>query len=160
MTEIWDWIGALPLSATIAEGWGFPFCESLHVVGATFVMGSILMLDLRLLGIAGRRYPISQIIREIVPWTLAAFAMAVVFGVGLFITQPGRYMANRAFQIKLVLLVLAIVNMLVFHFWSKRRIAAWDTAETASGAARLAGACSLVLWVGVMLAGRWVGHLL
>ena len=160
MSKIWDWIETLPFAATIAEGWGFPLCESLHVVGATFVMGSILMLDLRLLGVAGRRYPVSQIIREIVPWTLGGFALAVVFGLGLFITQPNRYMGNRAFQIKLVLLLLAVINMLVFHFWSKRRIATWDTTNTTSSGAKLAGACSLLLWIGVMLAGRWVGHLL
>jgi hypothetical protein len=95
-----------------------------------------------------------------VPWTLGGFALAIVAGFALFITQSNRYMGNRAFQIKLVLLVLAVGNMLVFHFWSKRRIADWDTTNVTSRAARLAGACSLFLWVGVMLAGRWVGHLL
>lgn len=160
MTPLWDWLETRPLAVAIAEGWGFPLAESLHVVGATFVMGSILMVDLRLLGLAARRYPVSQILREVVPWTLAGFALAVVAGFALFVTQSNRYMANRAFQIKLILLVLAVGNMLVFHFWSKRRIADWDATDATSRAARLAGACSLFLWAGVMLAGRWVGHLL
>jgi hypothetical protein len=160
MTPLWDWLETRPLATAIAEGWGFPLAESLHVLGATFVLGSILMVDLRLLGLAARRYPVSQILREVVPWTLGGFALAIVAGFALFITQSNRYMGNRAFQIKLVLLVLAVGNMLVFHFWSKRRIADWDTTNVTSRAARLAGACSLFLWVGVMLAGRWVGHLL
>jgi hypothetical protein len=160
MTQFWEWLEMLPLAQRIGEAWGFPLCESVHVVGATFVLGSIMMVDLRLLGLAGRKYPVSQIISEVVPWTIGAFVLSVVAGLGMFIVQANRYMANIAFQIKLVLLVLAVTNMLVFHFWSKRHIAEWDTTETASRGARLAGGCSLFLWIGVMLAGRWVGHLL
>jgi hypothetical protein len=160
LSNLWDWLENLPMAQDIAASWGFPMAESLHVVGATFVLGSILMLDLRLLGLAARRYPVSQIVREIVPWTIGGFTLSVVAGFFLFITQPNRYVGNRAFQIKFVLLILAVANMLYFHFRTRRSIAEWDTTETTSGAARLAGASSLVLWIGVMLAGRWIGHLL
>ena len=78
----------------------------------------------------------------------------------MFLTRASHYIDNRAFQVKLVLLVLAGVNMAVFHFGTSRSMARWDKSSVTSAASRLAGASSLVLWVGVMLAGRWIGHLL
>jgi uncharacterized membrane protein len=118
------------------------------------------MVDLRLLGLAARNHSVSRIVKEVVPWTIGAFVVSGIAGVGMFITQANRYMDNRAFQVKLVLLALAVINMAVFHRRTSRSIAQWDTAAVTTPAARLAGAFSLLLWVGVILAGRWVGHLL
>jgi hypothetical protein len=78
----------------------------------------------------------------------------------MFITRASRYAEIPAFQIKMALLVLAAINMAIFHLISARGIARWDTASTTTSAARLAGACSLLLWIGIMLSGRWVGHVL
>ena len=160
LSPFWAWLEALPLSTAIGESWWFPLLESLHVITATFVVGSILMVDLRLLGLAARRHPVSQITREVIPWTLTAFGLSAVTGVGMFMTRASHYIDNRAFQVKLVLLVLAGINMAVFHFGTARGLARWDTSSVTSAASRLAGASSLLLWVGVMLAGRWIGHLL
>jgi hypothetical protein len=115
---------------------------------------------LRLLGLAARTHSVSRIIREVVPWTISAFALSAVTGGCMFMTQSSRYMNNRAFQVKLVLLALAVVNMAVFHRMTVRSIAQWDTAAVATPTARFAGGCSLLLWIGVMLSGRWIGHLL
>jgi hypothetical protein len=154
------WLEGLPLASYIGEGWMFPFLESLHVLTGTFVVGSILMVDLRLLGWAASRYPVSRIVKEVVPWTYGACVLSVIAGLGLFLTRAGHYVENTAFQIKMVLLVLAGLNMAVFHLVTVRGIARWDdTAGTPPGA-RFAGGCSLLLWVGVMLSGRWIGHLL
>jgi hypothetical protein len=160
LPELWTWLESQPVSEHIGATWWFPLLESIHIVAATFVLGSILMVDLRLLGLAARRHPLSRIIKEVVPWTIGAFAVAAVAGFGLFVTQASRYAGNRAFQVKVVLLVLAVANMAAFHLITRRGIAAWDTTEITSASARLAGGLSLALWVGVMLAGRWVGHLL
>ncbi len=160
MADFWTWLENLPLAVHIAETWWFPLLESIHVLTATFLVGSILMVDLRLLGVAARSHPVSRMLAELVPWTLSASAFAVVTGLGLFMTRAGHYAGNRAFQIKMVLLILAGLNMAIFHLISSRGIAGWDTAAKPSSASRLAGGCSLTLWIGVMLAGRWVGHLL
>jgi hypothetical protein len=160
LQDLWTWIEELPISSEIGASWGFPLCESIHVLASTFVVGSILMVDLRLLGLAARNHSVSRIIREVVPWTISAFALSAVTGGCMFMTQSSRYMNNRAFQVKLVLLGLAVVNMMVFHRRTARSIARWDTAAVTAPAARIAGGCSLLLWVAVMLAGRWVGHLL
>ena len=159
LAELWIWIESLPVSAHIGATWWFPLLESIHVVASTFVVGSILMVDLRLVGVAGTRYPVSRIVREVIPWTYAASALSVGTGVGMFATRAAHYAANPAFQIKMVLLALAAINMAVFHLVSARDIAGWDTAGVPSRAARLAGGCSLALWIGIMLSGRWIGHL-
>jgi hypothetical protein len=160
MNDLWMWLENLPLASYIGEGWPFPFLESIHVLTGTFVVGSILMVDLRLLGLAARRYPVSRIVREVVPWTYGACILSVIAGLGLFITRAGHYVTNTAFDIKMVLLVLAGLNMAVFHLVTVRGIARWDDAGIPTTGARFAGGCSLVLWMGVMLSGRWIGHLL
>lgn len=157
---LWMWLEMLEVSIRIGESAWFPFLESIHVVASTFLFGSILMLDLRLLGRASVSHRISRIVGEIVPWTLAAAVLAVLTGFPLFSTRASHYAHNIAFQIKLLLLLLAGLNMLWFHLRTSRSIAGWDSAARPISAARFAGACSVFVWIGVMLSGRWVGHLL
>jgi hypothetical protein len=148
----------LPLAASIGESWWFPLLESLHVVGVTLVFGSLLMVDLRLIGVAARGYTVRRMSRELVPWTWAAFALSLITGLGLFMTRADHYAENIAFQLKMLALLLAGINMAVFHFGIYRGVAAWETSALPASA-KAAGAVSLVLWMAVMLAGRWVGHL-
>ena len=160
MADVLTWLETLPISAYIGESWWFPFLESIHVLTATFVVGSIAMVDLRLLGLAARGQPVVRIVREVVPLTLWACAISVVTGFALFSTRANHYAGNVAFQVKMVLLILAGFNMAVFHLVTMRGIADWDSAAMTSRASRLAGASSILLWTGVILAGRWIGHLL
>ena len=157
--DLWIWLEEQPLSAEIGATWWFPLLESIHVLASTFVVGTIVTVDLRLLGLIARQHPVSRIVREVVPWTQAAFVVAAVTGVGMFITQATRYADNRAFQIKVVLLVLAGLNMAAFHGRTFRTVAGWDVSHRVPAAGMFAGACSILLWIGIMLSGRWVGHL-
>lgn len=151
LEEFWTWIEATPLAAHIGESAWFPFLESVHVLTAMLVVGTVLMADLRLLGWAARRYPVTVITSEVVPWTWGAFVIATVTGVGLLMPRASWYVANPAFLTKVVLLLLAAVNMLVLHFFALRTERARLQMAT--------GACSLLVWAGVVLAGRWIGHL-
>jgi hypothetical protein len=159
LSDLWAWVEALPIAGHIGATWWFPLLESFHVIASTFIVGSILMVDLRLLGLAAVRHPVSRIIREVIPWTYGASAVSVGTGVAMFATRASHYAANQAFQIKMALLLLAGVNMAVFHLISARGMVGWDTAAATTRAAKIAGACSLMLWIGIMLAGRWIGHL-
>ena len=159
LAELWSALEAWPLAAYIGETWWFPLLESLHVLAAACMLGFILMVDLRLLGLATRQQPVSRISREVLGWTWVAFAVALLSGAGMFITRASYYAANVAFQAKLALLGLAALNVLAFHFMTARSIVRWDTATNPPSAVRMAGGCSLLLWAGVMLAGRWIGHL-
>ena len=156
LAEFWAWLESLPLAARIGESWWFPLLESIHVVGFALLFGAILMVDLRWLGVAGKRYDASVIDKELTPWAWAAFVVSLITGLGLFMTRATHYAANPAFQAKFALLVLAGVNVLVFQFMGRRGA---PTADRSSMAARVAGALSLLLWISALLAGRWVGHL-
>ena len=158
--EFWSWVQGLPLSEYIGFTWWFPFLESIHVLAIAFVVGSILTVDLRLVGVTALRYAVSRMTKELIPWTWGAFVVAVVTGTGLFMTRASVYVENPAFQIKFVLLILACVNMAFFQFRTFRSVRGWDTSATIPLDARIAGAASLILWSGVVLAGRWTGHII
>ena len=159
--SIWQWLQDHPIAQHIGFTWWFPLLESIHVIGIGLVIGTILTVDLRLLGLAAVRYPVTQITGKLLPWTWAAFAVAAITGFGMFVTRAPAYVENPAFQIKFLLLPLACINMAIFHFRTFRRgIAEWDTAEELPPAARIAGGASLLLWAGIVLAGRWTGHLI
>jgi hypothetical protein len=160
LADVWTWLENLTIAGEIGVSWLFPFFESIHVISSTFLLGSIAIVDLRLLGLAARDQPVSRIMKDVVPWTLGACVVSVFSGVAMFITQANRYAGNGPFQIKMALLVLAGLNMAVFHQATVRRIAEWDIGGVTTVPAKVAGASSLLLWIGVMLTGRWIGHLL
>ena len=155
----WIDIENWPLSWEIGGTYLFPLLESIHVVAACLVLGSIFMVDLRLLGLAANRYAISTLSSELAPWSWFAFVVATITGLGMFITRAASHVVNPAFQWKLFLLALAGLNMAYFHFKIYKQISRWDKGVNTPGNVKLVGAMSLILWSGVMLAGRWVGHI-
>ena len=157
--EFFAWLEATELALRIGESWWFPLLESIHVVAVALTVGSLLMIDLRLLNVAARRYPVTAMTRELLPWTWVAFAIAVLTGLGLFITRAVHYLENPAFQFKLLSLALAGFNMAYLHFGPLRRVAAWDMSATTPVSVKLTASASLLFWAGVILAGRWIGHL-
>ena len=153
--EIENW----PLSWEIGGTWLFPFIESVHVIAIAMVVGSILFVDLRLLGLAAMRYPIRELSRELIPWTWGAFAIATLTGLGMFITRAASHVLNPAFQWKMILLALAGANMAWFHFRIYRQLTGSEPGISTPLQLKIIGALSLFLWGGVVLTGRWVGHI-
>jgi hypothetical protein len=154
-------IKAWPLAAAVrgdtpGTEWFFPIIETFHVMALTIVVGSIAMVDLRLLGIASRNSSVSHLSAEILPWTWTAWCVAAVLGTLLFISNASTYAANPQFQLKFVCMGLAAVNMLAFQFGAYRHVSRWDTGKTPASA-KLAGALSLTFWIGVVFFGRWTG---
>jgi len=147
-----------PISWEIGGTWLFPFLESIHVIAAAMVVGSILFVDLRLLGLAAANYSISTLSKELVPWTWAAFIVATITGFGMFITRAASHVVNPAFQWKVVLLILAGINMAYFHLRIYKTVSQWESGSN-PGQLKIIGGLSLLLWSAVMLAGRWVGHI-
>jgi hypothetical protein len=140
----------------IAGSWLFPFFETLHVFALVAVLGTIAIVDWRLIGFAGRDHSIVALSRQALPWTWAGFALAVVSGALMFVGQAGEYATNPAFLMKMLLLALAGVNMLAFHVIAWKTVKAWDRQSMPPVAARLAGALSLIFWIGVVACGRWI----
>lgn len=156
----WIDIENWPISWEIGGTAWFPFLESIHVIAAALVVGSILMVDLRLLGLAAKRYSITTLSRELVPWSVGAFVVATITGLGMFITRAASHVVNPAFQWKILLLLLAGVNMAYFHFRVYKQVEQWNSNVATPIQVRVIGGLSLFLWSGIMLSGRWVGHII
>jgi hypothetical protein len=135
----------------------FPSIETVHVLMATTVVGTIAIVDLRLIGYASHRKDARQLILDLLPFTWVAFALAVITGSLLFTSNALGYAANRPFVSKMTVLLLAGINMAVFHLTAYRRIDEWNDALPPPAGVRIAGATSLVLWIVVVFLGRWIG---
>ena len=135
----------------------FPLIESIHVLSICLVVGSIFVIDLRLLGLASIRRPVGRVINGVLPLTWSAFAMAVASGSLLFISNATKYLANGYFVAKLFLILAAGLNMAIFHAISARDLPRWENDTPPPLRARLAGGLSILLWVAVVACGRWIG---
>jgi len=123
----------------------FPFLECIHIVGFAFSVGTIGLVDLRLLGVGLRNYTPQEIAQSMAPWTLFGLGIMLTSGPMLFSSDPDMYYLNRAFQIKMALLLLAIV----FHYTVRRKVVASGSA----GAGKAVACVSLAMWVGIIFAG-------
>jgi hypothetical protein len=130
--------------------------EATHVLAAVMVLGTVLIVDLRLLGVHDARRKFTRVSRETLPLTWLAFALAVVTGSLMFTTSAQTYFGNAAFQWKALALLAAGLNMALFQLLTARGIAAWDSGAPPR-AARAAGLLSILLWAAVVLLGRWIG---
>lgn len=135
----------------------FPLLESLHVIGLALVVGTIAVVDLRLLGLASAGRPFRRMTSEILKWTWGAFVLTALTGSLMFVTNAEVYFHNAWFRAKLVLLALAGANVLVFELTAGRTSERWDRAPSAPPVAKAVAAVSLVLWVAVIAAGRMIG---
>jgi hypothetical protein len=130
--------------------------EAAHVLAAVMLFGTVLVVDLRLLGLADSARAYTRLGRDTLPLTWLAFAVAAVTGSLMFTTSAQTYFGNAAFQWKALALLAAGLNMALFQFVTARHVAAWDAGEPPH-AARAAGLLSLLLWAAVVLLGRWIG---
>jgi len=136
----------------------FPVIEGTHAIGIALSVGVLLIMDLRLAGVLMRREPVSEISNQLMPWSLAGFLIMFLTGALLFWSQAMKAYGSMFFRIKLALLVLAAINALVFELTLRRSIATWDTAETPPLRVRMAGIMGIVLWAGVIAAGRTMAY--
>jgi hypothetical protein len=137
--------------------WLFPLIESTHVICLSLVFGTILIIDLRLLGIASTQRSFKQMASDILMWTWAAFALTALTGTLMFITNARVYYHNFFFRTKMLLLVLSGINMLVFELTANRTIHRWDTAPSAPRVGKAVAALSLAMWISIIIMGRLIG---
>ena len=134
-----------------------PFVESLHVLAAATVFGTVFVVDLRLLGFPDTRRPVTLISREMLRLTWAAFGIAVIAGMLMFAANAHTYVDNSAFRLKMLALLGAGVNMAIFQGITFRTVSAWDRNAPTPVAGRVAGALSILLWLCVIFCARWIG---
>jgi hypothetical protein len=158
LTGLLETLQAIPLAVFIHKTpWAFTTVELVHVFAISLVIVTIAIVDLRLLGLASTGRPFTELSRLVLPWTWAAFALAVIAGSLLFISQATAYFTNTMFRIKMIIIVLAGINMLIFELITARGAKEWEFESVPPAAARLAGGISLACWVLVVVFGRWTG---
>lgn len=151
------WLQDLSFPTEIRESaWLFPTIETVHVFALVLVIGSIMTVDLRLLGLTNRDRPFSELAAEMLPWTWLAFSFAAIAGLMMFSSKAIIYYGNIPFRLKMCCLLLAGINMVLFQWVGVRQLHLWDKARP-PWSAKLAGGASLVLWTAIVAAGRWIG---
>ncbi|GAB4035096.1 MAG: hypothetical protein Fur0014_00540 [Rubrivivax sp.] len=141
-------MGGIP--AIAEHPWAYPALEVVHIVGIALLLGNLVLLELRLLG-AAPALPLDALARPALGLVLAGFALAAASGLTMFAAHPGELLSNGAFLAKMGLLALAGLNAALFH--------ARDGLRRADALARAQTVLSLGLWLGAIMAGRWIAYL-
>jgi hypothetical protein len=153
------WLEQTRLGSSIRESlWLFPVIETVHIFGIILLVGATSILDLRLMGLTFRDEPVSRLAGRFIPWALAGFLIQVVTGFLLFSSEATKMYDNIGFQIKMALILIAGINALVFHSVAYKSVGRWDNDPVGPLSARAAGLVSILLWFGIVAAGRWIAY--
>jgi len=151
-------IERLPLAVAMRhELWLYPAVEIVHILGFVMLVGSILVLDLRLLGLSNG-IPVRALARHVLPWTFGALLLIVPSGLLMFIAHAGDLVGNTAFVVKMSLLFCAGINAAVFHTGVFRTAATWDSGTAVPVPAKFHAVISLMIWIGVLACGRLLAY--
>jgi len=154
LAEWCQWLQNTPLSTAINESlWLFPVIEGSHILALPLSVGMIVIFDLRLLGLAA-----GSKTAEFLRWSKFGFAVMVITGVFLFITQAGKAYGNPFFRTKLLLLVMLAINAAVYQLIFYPKMAQWDSAGKTPAGAKFCAGFSLILWIGVIVCGRTMAY--
>jgi len=157
--EFCQWLERTKVGTSIHDSvWAFPVIETVHIFGIILLVGSTSILDLRMLGIAFKVDTVSKLARQYLPWTWAGFGIQVVTGFLLLSSEAINMYGNVAFRLKMLMIVLAGVNALVFHLTAYRSVGKWEHDPVAPLSARFVGTLSILLWFGIVAAGRWIAY--
>jgi len=156
LKEFCVWLAGTSLSQQIQDAfWVIPTVQTVHIISIAIVMTSMAMLDFRLIGIAGRRQSLTEVGNRFLPWVWTALVVLLCSGTILIIGEPGRDLLNTVFWIKMSLLATGLVLTWTFQHMLRRSKTFWDRNRPA---AVLLGSASLVIWVGIIGAGRWIAY--
>ena len=153
-----QWLVTTRLSAFVTgRPWVWPASETLHFIGLCLLVGAVGLMDLRMLGVA-KRIPFAPLFR-LVPWGVLGFLINLVTGILFVAGHPEQYVHSRAFQLKMLFVLLAGINVVLFNLTMFRKTAALGPGDDAPRGAKVIAAVSLVLWFGVMYLGRMLPYI-
>jgi hypothetical protein len=160
VSALLEWLQSLSWAVFIHKTpWAFTTIEVVHIFAVSMVLGTIALVDLRLLGLASTKRCFAEFSRQVLPFTWVAFVVAVIAGSLLFISKASEYFANWVFWLKMLLIVLAGINMMIFEFGTVRNVLEWNLGPTPRRA-RLAGGISIACWIFVVFLGRLIAFTL
>lgn len=153
------WLGNTSMGREIHDSsWLFPVIETVHLFGVIVLVGFASVLDLRLMGAAFKDYTVSTLAKRFLPWIWSGFAVMVVTGTLLFASEATKMYDSGVFRAKMLMIAAAGLNALVFHVLAYRSVGRWERDPVAPLSARLAGVLSILLWFGIVGAGRWIAY--
>jgi hypothetical protein len=159
LLRLCTWLQDTSFSTGIRESvWTFPIIETIHLLALAFSVGIIVIFDLRLIGMALRDRPVSEVFSKLQPMAVKGFAINVVSGLLLFVSEPVKCYHSTYFLIKLILLFFLALNAWGFERFTYRTVAMWDKAFAMPFGAKLAGWVSLSFWLGVIVMGRAIAY--
>ena len=159
MLEIAIWLSETKWSIALLESlYMYPWIESTHVLSICFFIGILLFVDLRLMGVAFTKLPISEMNKKVLPWSLFGFGLMMLTGFLLFYAIPVRSYQNIFFRFKVILILLAGLNAFLFHRQMKLEGMNWDEGKSIPKSVHLKAAASLVIWSGVIISGRMIAY--
>lgn len=154
-----DWLAGTPPSLVIQTvSWIIPAVQSVHIMAITVVVGSVLMVNMKLLGVTGRGAAVSALTHRFLPWVWVALLVLLTTGLILIAAEPRRDLLNNVFRLKMLLVVLVGAAT----FWLQTSVdqnpAAWGVQPDRPWRARMIAIVSLTIWVGVIICGRWIAY--
>jgi hypothetical protein len=152
-------IEALAIAKAMRENlWLYPSVEIVHIVGFAILVGSVVLFDVRVLGLS-KGVSVRSLARHLLPWSLGAMVLIIPTGLLMFSAHAADFLGNRAFQVKMALLLTAGINAAIFHTGPYQSVAAWDTNATAPLGARISVGLSIAIWVSIIACGRLLAYL-
>ena len=159
LVELSIWIGETSLSLAIqTHFWAIPTIQTIHIAAIALTFGSVLMINLRVLGLSGAGASIDQTARRFVPWIWWGLLVLILTGLLMITGEPVRELINPVFWIKMVLVLTAILVSLWFQKAVRRNDAAWESVQGRRIAVRTAAVAIILLWLAIMVAGRWIAY--
>ena len=157
--SLFEWVDTFESSIALRESlYVSPYLTVAHVVAMCLFVGTVSMMDLRLMGVGHNRSPLSQVQQRLFPWQMLGMFLSVATGLALVYAQPLRFYSSVFFWIKMSMMAMAGLNALIFHRTAYRSVAAWDTLAPTPFGAQLAGGASLLLWGTVIICGRLIAY--
>jgi len=151
-----EWLSNTPLSMVIQNAfWVIPTVQTIHIASIAIVMSSIIMLDMRLLGVSARGRTVESVAARFLPWVWGALVVLLLSGSLLIIGEPARELLSQVFWLKMTLLIGALLLTFGIQRGSRGAAALW---ERHRAVAALVAVASLLLWMGILAAGRWIAY--
>jgi hypothetical protein len=149
-----EWVAASPLSKAISTStWAFAVIESIHLLALSVIGGAVLIVDLKLLGYGIRTQTLEEVARDAQKWFVGSWAVMIVTGLLLFVSEPQKLYYSTPFAVKMLCLLLGTV----FALTVRRKVTLAGEGRVSPGMMKLVALVSLMLWFGVGAGGRWIG---
>jgi hypothetical protein len=159
LREFCVWLEATPLSLLLqTTTWVIPTVQTIHIVSISVVISSALVVHLHTLGLAMRSQSSAQLARRFLPWIWTALGVLLLTGTILVIGEPGRSLPNFVFQLKMVLVLVAVALTMCYQQPLRRDPIFWAATRTRRVSANTIAVVSLCVWVGIVFAGRWIAY--